>query len=581
MTIIKRIEVPYLNEDIIEKYKNVIIISAEGTMIKMNSLILCAMSHSLKMALLELDDFNGGDITIISEFSLEELKQIKEYCTKGSCKAMTESIMISFGLLRPNEKYSKLKLSESTKSSEIKIYDSNNPMEIPLKYEELIDIKEESICEDLEFAFPALESSDSVEKKAVQKNPVKRKKRRRAEKDSVYKCDSCDKNFVTSQSFNRHNRQFHHHEKKPKGSKPRQYSEKELELLKIFELPKPLKDYISKPRNIELLMSKVKDRMDDKNKKNFPCSQCGLKYQNKENLKAHIIRYHNNHLPCSFCNQAFLLENVQEFKKHMFFHLNLAVNAKKFQNCIICGISRHSASDYDAHLKRYGPLHNDKCSQCSKKLVSYQEYQNHVRDQHYGIWKYSCGFCEELFDDEKQCKSHTLIIHRRKNKTKTSGISKKDKPINAEFVGVCELCGYSYKTKAGYNSHMYNHHKHKDQDPVTCDSCGRQFKHQSKHKGHMTEVHLEHQCPQCGILIAGKNNLRNHILSAHTSMEDRPLKCETCGKGFFQKCKLEEHYNVHTGAKPFICKYCPKAYGSLGTMHMHQRSHLGIKRKPK
>ena len=337
MTIIKRIEVPYLNEDIIEKYKNVIIISAEGTMIKMNSLILCAMSHSLKMALLEFDDFNGSDNTIITEFSLEELKQIKEYCTKGSCKAMTESIMISFGLLRPNEKYSKLKLSESTKSSEIKIYDTNNPMEIPLKYEELIDIKEESICEDLEFAFPALESSDSVEKKAVQKNPVKRKKRRRAEKDSVYKCDSCDKNFVTSQSFNRHNRQFHHHEKKPKGSKPRQYSEKELELLKIFELPKPLKDYISKPRNIELLKSKVKERMDDNNKKNFPCSQCGLKYQNKENLKAHIIRYHNNHLPCSFCNQAFLLENVQEFKKHMFFHLNLAVNAKSSKIVLYMG----------------------------------------------------------------------------------------------------------------------------------------------------------------------------------------------------------------------------------------------------
>ena len=142
MTIIKRTEVPYLNEDVIEKYKNVIIISAEGTMIKMNSLILSAMSHSLKMALLDFDDFDG-DHTIITEFSLEELKQVKEYCTKGSCNAMTELLMMSFGLLRPehieekiNEKYSTFKLSES-KSSEITTSYDNSLVktEIPMKYE--------------------------------------------------------------------------------------------------------------------------------------------------------------------------------------------------------------------------------------------------------------------------------------------------------------------------------------------------------------------------------------------------------------------------------------------------------------
>ena len=275
---------------------------------------------------------------------------------------------------------------------------------------------------------------DSVEK-AVRKNPVKRRK---AEQDSVYKCDSCDKKFVKSQSIHRHNRQFHQHEKKPKGKKPKEYSEKELELLKTFELPKPLNEYVSKPRNIKLLKSKVKDRMDD-NKKHFPCSQCGLKYQNKDNLKAHIIRYHNDHLPCSFCNQAFLLENVDEFKKHMFFHLNLAVNANKFKDCVQCGISRHAASDYDVHLKRYGPFHNDKCSQCSKKLVSYKEYQDHVRDQHYGIWKYSCGFCGDIFNDEKECKSHTLIIHRRKNKKKTSS-PKTEKRLQSFTSLMADLC---------------------------------------------------------------------------------------------------------------------------------------------
>ena len=101
-------------------------------MMKMNALMLCAMSHLLKMALLEIDDFYS-DYVITTEFTTEELKQVKDYCTKGLSCAMTESIMISFGLLRPNEKYSKLELSESTKSSEIKIYDTNNPMEIHLK----------------------------------------------------------------------------------------------------------------------------------------------------------------------------------------------------------------------------------------------------------------------------------------------------------------------------------------------------------------------------------------------------------------------------------------------------------------
>ena len=49
----------------------------------------------------------------------------------------------------------------------------------------------------------------------------------------------------------------------------------------------------------------------------------------------------------------------------------------------------------------------------------------------------------------------------------------------------------------------------------------------------------------------------------------------------FEKHILKEHSNVHTGAKPFKCKYCPSAFASRGTHAMHERGHLGIKRKPK
>ena len=45
----------------------------------------------------------------------------------------------------------------------------------------------------------------------------------------------------------------------------------------------------------------------------------------------------------------------------------------------------------------------------------------------------------------------------------------------------------------------------------------------------------------------------------------------------FLICRLVEHYNVHTGEKPFKCKYCQVGFGSNGTKAMHEKGHLGIK----
>ena len=53
------------------------------------------------------------------------------------------------------------------------------------------------------------------------------------------------------------------------------------------------------------------------------------------------------------------------------------------------------------------------------------------------------------------------------------------------------------------------------------------------------------------------------------------------GKGFIHANKLREHINIHTGEKPFKCQYCPSAFASAGTKAMHEKGHLGIKRKPK
>ena len=78
MTIIQRTGIPYLTEKVLEEYENVTAFSTEGLIIKMNLWILCAMSDSLKMAF----DENDNDYTIITEFSQEELQQVKKYYTQ-------------------------------------------------------------------------------------------------------------------------------------------------------------------------------------------------------------------------------------------------------------------------------------------------------------------------------------------------------------------------------------------------------------------------------------------------------------------------------------------------------------------
>ena len=623
MTIIKNSEVPYLNEDVIEKYNNVIIISAEGLMLKMNAFMLCAMSHSLKLALLEFDDFQS-DFMITTEFSLEELKQVKNYCTKGLSNAMTESIMNSFGLLRPfsiclkrqekwNEKNQKKKHSAfySLESKPInKDFDKSmiNTV-IPIK-NEINDIKDEAL-ENFEFDYNLEYASDDsfqppVKEKTSRKSRQKRKKPIKDEDNelledlefnvgSEYSTDDSfslpsNKNKVRKKGAKRHNKNIkvddndwkpkkHKSQGKPSNNSMlhKQWSDNDLELFRKFELPKPLEEYVTKPKDIDA--KKIEESINDE-KKQFQCSECQLKFACKYNLDIHVIKCHNEHLPCPHCFSAFFVNDIENFKKHIFFHLNLSKNSDKFKACVQCGKNYNRANQIHKHLKQKGPLHNDECTQCSKKFSTFKEYQDHVNNQHYGVWKYRCGFenCGEMFDNDKKCIMHGRVTHRQKelkpNKEKTQ--TAKPKPSN-EFVGICETCGFHYKTKATYNSHMYYHHNNKDRNKP-CPVCNKIV---LKPKVHMKAMHLETMCPHCGKMISGTTTLRNHIKSVHTSMKDRPLKCHTCEKRFFDKHTLEEHYNVHTGAKPFKCKYCPAAFGSNGTRRMHEKGHLGIKRKPK
>ena len=84
--------------------------------------------------------------------------------------------------------------------------------------------------------------------------------------------------------------------------------------------------------------------------------------------------------------------------------------------------------------------------------------------------------------------------------------------------------------------------------PLTCNICGKEVKY----------------------------SLPRHIRQAHVSPQDRKHKCEHCGKRFARRQQLNDHNNVHTGARPYICEQCGLTFNNNGNMSHHiRRVHRG------
>ena len=111
----------------------------------------------------------------------------------------------------------------------------------------------------------------------------------------------------------------------------------------------------------------------------------------------------------------------------------------------------------------------------------------------------------------------------------------------------------------------------------TEDECGKTFTDIKRFKNHQMK-HKKAECLECHKTV-GASFLNLHIANTHHNNQKKYC-CEKCGKGFFEKYKLENHEEVEHKGLRFKCRYpeCSKSdqeYRNVSNRLTHERRKHG------
>ena len=203
-------------------------------------------------------------------------------------------------------------------------------------------------------------------------------------------------------------------------------------------------------------------------------------------------------------------------------------SCEKESKCIVDIITR-------AQIKRHNPKQL-KCPHCN--MVVKGKLERHIQAIHKELNTFSCEYC-----DFKTSRKDNFRIHI---KTK-----------HGSLIFECLACASTFHLRSDLKDHSRKAHDLEQDTNISPKILDHNVK--------------PHKCEVCGKNFTLKGEMNRHIKTVH--MKVKTIKCSFCPKTFAKKVVRDSHELLHTGARPFQCDQCVKAFKCKGDLTNHVKYH--------
>ena len=387
------LRVPYLNQDIVKKYSDLVVKSTDGNTIVLNQLVLVCWSKYMKEMFLDYSIEDQNNFVILTNANRDELKLLHDFIMNGALPCAIfeiqngklpsdiDNLFQSFGIdLRCIVNSIMIKLEEETESMEFNILNNvltenilNNPPIFKLDGDKIF--------------------LDDVDINQVPNVHEGKKKRGRPKGSGVTAKIPKDQYLLVDSKF---------------GC---------LKCGKLFKSESILKQHflrsghgkvIKNAEDVERSQSSKRER--DK----VCCDLCGKNFQFLSLLNSHINNVHEKDQTCHSCEKTFSKKYFQE-------HVKIYHKKEREMMCEICSKLFSQRKHLKTHIKVVHKKERDYvCQDCGRPFGRADKLKEHRRIVHEGIKDHKCNFCGKLFARLDYLKKHIKSFHE---------VTKKSQPI--------------------------------------------------------------------------------------------------------------------------------------------------------